>query len=38
MKKILPPLNDLISQRNPAVDVSNYTKTFIVPVKEDKEF
>lgn len=38
MKKILPPLNDLISKRNPAVAVSNYTKTFIVPMKEDKEF
>lgn len=38
MKKTLPPLNDLISKRNPAVAVSNYTKTFIVPMEEDKEF
>lgn len=36
MKKVLPPLNDLISKRNPAVAVSNYTKTFIVPMKEDR--
>lgn len=38
MKKVLPPVNALISKRNPAAEVPNYTKTFIVLMTEDKEF
>lgn len=35
-KKVLPSVNALISRRNPAVEVLNYTKTFIVLMTEDK--
>lgn len=38
MKKVLPPVNALIRRRNPAAEVPNYTKTFIVLMTEDKEF
>lgn len=37
MRKVLPPVNVLISKRNPAVEVPGYTETVIVLVTEDKE-